>query len=90
MGGTSRVTGNRHARFCERLGVGLPGATRRRLISPRQANGITARERYYASAKNAREYAPGWGDFRNTRSGCTNQMRVRNAAYLLYRATVRP
>ena len=29
MDGTSRVTGDCHARFCERLGVKLPGATRR-------------------------------------------------------------
>ena len=30
MDGTSRVTGDSHARFCERLGVKIPGATRRR------------------------------------------------------------
>ena len=30
MDGTSRVTGDCHARFCERLGVKFPGATRRR------------------------------------------------------------
>src|ERR1700682_3128767 len=30
MDGTSRVTGDRHARVCERLGVKFPGATRRR------------------------------------------------------------
>ena len=30
MDGTSRVTGDSHARFCERLGVKFPGATRRR------------------------------------------------------------
>jgi hypothetical protein len=30
LGGTSRVTGDCHARFCERLGVQFPGATRRR------------------------------------------------------------
>src|SRR6516164_3793723 len=29
MDGTSRVTGDCHARFCERLGVQFPGATRR-------------------------------------------------------------
>jgi hypothetical protein len=29
MDGTSRVTGDCHARICERLGVKLPGATRR-------------------------------------------------------------
>ncbi len=29
MDGTSRVTGDCHARFCERLGVKFPGATRR-------------------------------------------------------------
>jgi len=29
MGGTSRVSGDVHARFCERLGVKIPGATRR-------------------------------------------------------------
>jgi len=29
MDGTSRVTGDCHARFCERLGVRFPGATRR-------------------------------------------------------------
>jgi hypothetical protein len=28
MDGTSRVTGDCHARFCERLGVKFPGATR--------------------------------------------------------------
>src|SRR6266542_2397933 len=28
--GTSRVTGDSHARFCERLGVKFPGPTRRR------------------------------------------------------------
>ena len=28
--GTSRVTGDGHARICERLGVKFPGATRRR------------------------------------------------------------
>src|SRR6266481_4966 len=31
MDGTSRVTGDCHARFCERLGVKFPGPTRRRL-----------------------------------------------------------
>src|SRR5262245_18397541 len=30
MDGTSRVTGDSHARFCERLGVRFPGPTRRR------------------------------------------------------------
>ena len=30
MDGTSRVTGDCHARFCERLGVKFPGQTRRR------------------------------------------------------------
>jgi hypothetical protein len=30
LNGTSRVTGDCHARFCERLGVKSPGATRRR------------------------------------------------------------
>jgi len=30
MDGTSRVTGDSHARICERLGVKIPGATRRR------------------------------------------------------------
>jgi len=30
LDGTSRVTGDSHARICERLGVKLPGATRRR------------------------------------------------------------
>jgi hypothetical protein len=29
MDGTSRVTGDCQARFCERLGVKFPGATRR-------------------------------------------------------------
>ena len=29
MDGTSRVTGDCHARFCESLGVKFPGATRR-------------------------------------------------------------
>src|ERR1700756_5039275 len=29
MDGTSRVTGDSHARICERLGVKIPGATRR-------------------------------------------------------------
>ena len=29
MDGTSRVTGDCHARFCERLGVKFPGPTRR-------------------------------------------------------------
>jgi hypothetical protein len=28
MDGTSRVTGDSHARICERLGVKIPGATR--------------------------------------------------------------
>jgi hypothetical protein len=28
MNGTSRVTGDGHARICERLGVKFPGATR--------------------------------------------------------------
>ena len=32
MDGTSRVTGDCHARFCERLGVKFPGATRRRSV----------------------------------------------------------
>jgi len=32
MDGTSRVTGDCHARFCERLGVKVPGATRRRSV----------------------------------------------------------
>ena len=30
MDGTSRVTGDCQARFCERLGVQVPGPTRRR------------------------------------------------------------
>src|SRR5664279_5993111 len=30
MDDTSRVTGDSHARFCERLGVKFPGPTRRR------------------------------------------------------------
>jgi len=30
MNGTSRVTGDSQARFCERLGVKIPGPTRRR------------------------------------------------------------
>src|SRR5260370_30946341 len=30
LDGTSRVTGDCHARFCERLGVKFPGPTRRR------------------------------------------------------------
>jgi hypothetical protein len=33
MDGTSRVTGDSHARFCERLGVKFPGATRRRSVT---------------------------------------------------------
>ena len=33
MDGTSRVTGDSHARFCERLGVQLPGPTRRRPVT---------------------------------------------------------
>src|SRR5215831_17884931 len=32
LDGTSRVTGDCHARFCERLGVQLPGATRRQRV----------------------------------------------------------
>src|SRR5215831_7043344 len=32
VNGTSRVMGDYHARFCERLGVQLPGATRRRRV----------------------------------------------------------
>ena len=32
-GGTSRVTGDGHARFCERLGVKFPGATRRQRVT---------------------------------------------------------
>jgi len=35
-GGTSRVTGDCHARFCERLGVKFPGATRRSRDRERQ------------------------------------------------------
>ncbi len=35
MGGTSRVTGDCQARFCERLGVKFPGATRPRGEIPR-------------------------------------------------------
>jgi hypothetical protein len=34
MDGTSRVTGDSHARFCERLGVKFPGATRREKTAP--------------------------------------------------------
>jgi len=39
MDGTSRVTEDSHARFCERLGVKLPGATRRRpaMVVPTEA-----------------------------------------------------
>ena len=33
MDGTSRVTGDSHARICERLGVKFPGATRRRRVT---------------------------------------------------------
>jgi len=32
LDGTSRVTGDCHARICERLGVKLPGATRRQRV----------------------------------------------------------
>jgi len=32
-GGTSRVTGDCHARFCERLGVKFPGPTRRQRVT---------------------------------------------------------
>ena len=35
LDGTSRVTGDSHARICERLGVRLPGATRPRGETPR-------------------------------------------------------
>ena len=33
MDGTSRVTGDSHARFCERLGVKSPGPTRRHRVT---------------------------------------------------------
>src|SRR5712692_8939351 len=32
-GGTSRVTGDSHARICERLGVKFPGPTRRLILA---------------------------------------------------------
>src|SRR5215469_5495044 len=35
MDGTSRVTGDSHARICERLGVKIPGATRRAISDGR-------------------------------------------------------
>jgi hypothetical protein len=38
MDGTSRVTGDCHARFCERLGVKFPGATR--LVSRRRGSAV--------------------------------------------------
>jgi len=41
-GGTSRVTGDGHARFCEGLGVKFPGATR--LVS-RRRDGVMLYER---------------------------------------------
>jgi hypothetical protein len=46
MDGTSRVTGDRHARFCERLGVKLPGPTRRcRVIGIPTATGALSNVR---------------------------------------------
>jgi hypothetical protein len=35
LGGTSRVTGDCHARFCERPGVKFPGPTRRCVVELR-------------------------------------------------------
>ena len=46
MDGTSRVTGDCHARFCERLGVKFPGATRRRsaMIVPTATNEFPSKD----------------------------------------------
>ena len=46
MDGTSRVTGDSHARICERLGVKIPGATRRR-----RAIGVPTATKGYFRAK---------------------------------------
>ena len=45
MDGTSRVTGDSHARFCERLGVKFPGPTRRRRVTgvPTATNELRAK-----------------------------------------------
>ena len=54
MNGTSRVTGDSHARFCERLGVKFPGPTRRgqRWSSPRrQESGLLDRWSVLAAVK---------------------------------------
>jgi len=49
MDGTSRVTGDSHARFCERLGVKFPGPTRRRaaMAVPTATPSRDRRERRY-------------------------------------------
>jgi hypothetical protein len=57
MDGTSRVTGDCHARFCERLGVKFPGATRRRsaMVVPTATLGPL----FISFAINAREVGGG-------------------------------
>jgi hypothetical protein len=51
MDGTSRVTGDYHARFCERLGVKFPGATRRAMGNRRS---------YHDRPMGGRPLGPAW------------------------------
>jgi hypothetical protein len=49
MDGTSRVTGDGHARICERLGVKFPGATRRQWATvPTAADSLVQKLRSHA------------------------------------------
>jgi hypothetical protein len=47
MGGTSRISREAYARFCERLGVKFPGPTRRRETGRRFCVSARARPRLY-------------------------------------------
>ena len=57
MDGTSRVTGDSHARFCERLGVKFPGATRRCRVT-----GIPTATAEYSNVRTPRNYVDGFPD----------------------------
>ena len=56
MNGTSRVTGDSQARFCERLGVKFPGPTRRRSAMTRPYRDLLAILIYFP--ENAVESGP--------------------------------
>jgi len=56
MNGTSRVTGDGHARICERLGVKFPGATRPKVGKGRAC---TTKAKAFSFAHRTKVFADG-------------------------------